>query len=112
MNRTSTSFVTPHRAYGSIPQLALAPGPPFLFLGKRTVGAWEEGSIRFFFTEKKHSFGVSLDRTRKTAATPKFLIKSHRALFYHVSRTISVHMAQDDSTYRGRNGIGCFHVLP
>ena len=21
-------------------QLALAPGPPFLFLGKRTVGAW------------------------------------------------------------------------
>lgn len=32
--------------------------------------------------------------------------------FYHVSRTISVHMAQDDSTYRGRNGIGCFHVSP
>lgn len=30
----------------------------------------------------------------------------------HVSRTISVHMAQDDSTYRGRNGIGCFHVSP
>lgn len=32
--------------------------------------------------------------------------------FDHVSRTISVHMAQDDSTYRGRNGIGCFHVSP
>ena len=24
----------------------------------------------------------------------------------------SVHMAWDDSTYRGRNGIGCFHVSP
>lgn len=30
----------------------------------------------------------------------------------HVSRIISVHMARDDSTYRGRNGIGCFHVSP
>ena len=46
MNRTSTSSVTPHRAYGSIPQLALAPGLPFLFLGKRTVGAW--GAVSAF----------------------------------------------------------------
>jgi len=33
-------------------QLALAPGPPFLFLGKRTVGAW--GGRYLLLTDRKH----------------------------------------------------------
>lgn len=66
MNRTSTSSVTPHRAYGSIPQPNLLAVLPHLFLGKRAVeagvSAWADRKqhISFFFslltlTKKKRS---------------------------------------------------------
>ena len=61
MNRTSTSSVTPHRAYGSIPQPNLL-WPwvlPHLFLGKRTVEAGALGTDR-----KQHIYFVPTDRTR------------------------------------------------
>jgi hypothetical protein len=64
MNRTSTSSVTPPprlRLYTPT-QLALAPGPPFLFLGKRTVGAWG-GAVSA--TDRKHLSFVPPDQTRK-----------------------------------------------
>lgn len=44
-------------------QLALAPGPSFLFLGKRTVGAW--GGLYLLLTDRKHLSFVPPDRTRK-----------------------------------------------
>ncbi len=63
MNRTSTSSVTPHRAYGSIPQpnLLWPRVLPHLFLGKRTV---EAGGYPLGTDRKQHIYFVPPDRTR------------------------------------------------
>lgn len=62
MNRTSTSYVTPHRAYGSIPQpnLLWPRVLPHLFLGKRTV----EAGVSAWADRKQHISFFPPDRTR------------------------------------------------
>nr|QGW48295.1 hypothetical protein [Raphanus sativus]QGW48517.1 hypothetical protein [Raphanus sativus] len=66
MNRTSTSSLTPHRAYGSIPQPYLLWTPPVLPFYSSVSGPWEHGGGRYpLLTDRKHLSFVSPDRTRQ-----------------------------------------------
>ena len=64
MNRTSTSSVTPHRAYGSIPQPNLL-WPRVLPFYSSVSGPWEHGGRYLLLTDRKHLSFVPPDRTRQ-----------------------------------------------
>ncbi|KAG5558058.1 hypothetical protein RHGRI_008084 [Rhododendron griersonianum] len=109
--------------------LPLLGSEPIPVIGKENRSSFTApGSVRIFLTKSsliiRDQISISVDQAHHSFFTSgtSLLPSTLPILFFemqistpgldHVSRTISVHMAQDDSTYRGRNGIGSFHVSP
>lgn len=72
MNRMSTSSVTLHRAYGSIPQPNLL-WPRVLPFYSSVSGPWEHGGRYLLLTDRKHLSFVPPDRTRQKNHNRKVL---------------------------------------